>query len=88
VLLEIQLRGVGGNQLETQSNSSWGISPGEDTPKGRNTQRKKGRREEGEKARRGEGEKPQWLAGEVGVQGRGAVCRVEKLKKCPADKQR
>jgi hypothetical protein len=24
----------------------------------------------------------------VGVQGRGAVCRVEKLKKCPADKQR
>jgi hypothetical protein len=24
----------------------------------------------------------------VGVQGRGAVCRVEKLKKCPGDKQR
>jgi hypothetical protein len=57
VLLEIQLRGVGGNQLETQSNSSWGIFPREDTPKGRNAQRKKGRRREGEKGRRGEGEK-------------------------------
>jgi len=65
VLLEIQLRGVGGNQLETQSNSSWGISPREDTPKGRNTQRKKGRRREGEKGRSRNGWLEKWECRDV-----------------------